>query len=295
MQRPITYLLLLTLLIVGTSASTPSLDFSAGRYNNVCKSLKGEALLYFVFIDSRTTYPWTEFDIASTIDSIQVAKNWITSQAETQGIALHIKTDFYIGNEYTTVQRNLPRNSVDETINEYKLTEGMKSLTRWGNNISKIVGESLYVKEKDGIPVVKKPGTTERLIAFLRDEYQVESVCLLLMVNNYFKTDISIPVNTLQNEDVEFAVVSYKYPSEIAHNFLHLYGAADLHKSHFRRNKKNLKMAASAFPDDIMTDVYARAIDDLEIGPFTQYMIGWSEELNEEYKPLLTERFTLFK
>lgn len=295
MQRPITYLLLLALLIVGTSASTPSLDFSAGRYNNVCKSLKGEALLYFVFIDSRTTYPWTEFDIASTIDSIQVAKNWIKSQAEAQGIALQIKTDFYIGNEYTTVQRNLPRNSVDETINEFKLTEGMKSLTRWGNNISKIVGESLYVKEKDGIPVVKKPGTTERLIAFLRDEYQVESVCLLLMVNNYFKTDISIPVNTLQNEDVEFAVVSYKYPSEIAHNFLHLYGASDLHKSHFRRNKKNLKLAASAFPDDIMTDVYARAIDDLEIGPFTQYMIGWSEELNEEYKPLLTERFTLFK
>lgn len=295
MRRLIIYPILLIVMLLGTSASSPSIDFAAGRYNNVCKSLQGEALIYFVFVDSRTTYPWTEFDIISTIDSIQVAKHWLNKQAETLDIPLRIKTDFYIGDEYTTVKRNLPKNSINETIAQQKLKDGMKSLTRWGNNISKVVGESLYIKEKDGIPVVKKPGTTERLVAFLRDEYQVESVCLLFMVNNYFKTDISIAVNTLQNEDVEFAVVSYKYPSEIAHNFLHLYGAADLHQTYFRRNKKNLKLAAASFPDDIMTDVYARPLNKLEIGPYTQYMIGWSEDLDKEYEPLMTERYTLLK
>ena len=80
---------------------------------------------------------------------------------------------------------------------------------------------------------------------------------------------------------MEFSVVSYKYPSEIAHNFLHLYGAADLHETHFRRNSRNLKLAASAFPDDIMSDVYARSLNELEIGPYTQYMIGWTEELGQ--------------
>lgn len=295
MRRLLTYLILFALLLTGTSASTPSIDFGSGRYNNVCKSLHNEVLLYFVFIDTRTTYPWSEFDILTTIDSIQLATHWLEKEAKAQGIPLHIKTDFYIGDEFTTVQKNLPKNSVDECIKELKLEDGMKSLSRWGDNISKTIGESLYIKEKDGIPTVKKPATKERLIAFLRDEYQVESVAMLMLVNNYFKTDISIGVNTLQNNDVEFAVVSYKYPSEIAHNFLHLYGAADLHETHFRRNKRNLKLATSAFPDDIMSEVYARPLDELEIGPYTQYMIGWSEELDSQYEPLMAERFTLFK
>ncbi len=295
MQSLKTHLILLSLLLVGTSASTPSINFRDGRYNNVCKSLDNDVLLYFIFIDSRTTYPWSEFDILTTIDSIRIASHWLEKEAQAAGIPLHIKTDFYIGDEYSTIQKNLPKSSVNECIKELNLNEGMKSLSRWGDNVSKTVGESLYIKEKDGIPTIKKPGTKERLIAFLRDEYQVESVALLMLVNNYFKTDISIAANTMHNDDVEFAVVSYKYPSEIAHNFLHLYGAADLHETYFRRNKRNLKLAASAFPDDIMSDVYARPLNELEIGPYTQYMIGWTEDLDMEYEPLMTERFTLFK
>ena len=44
-----------------------------------------------------------------------------------------------------------------------------------------------------------------------------------------------------------------------------------------------------------MGDVYARSLNNLEIGDFTRYMIGWEDELISEYEPLLTERFTLFK
>ncbi|MCP4312504.1 MAG: hypothetical protein GY790_14665 [Bacteroidetes bacterium] len=295
MSRILIHITLFILLFMGTSASTPSIDFGAGRHNNVCKALQHDVLLYFVFIDTRSTYPWSEFDILTTIDSIQVAIRWLVKEAEEHNIPLHIKTDFYIGDEFTTIQKNLPRNSVDETIRELKLFDGMKSLSRWGDNISKTIGESLYIKEKDGIPSQKKPGTKERLIAFLRDEYQVESVAMLLMVNNYFKSDISMAVNTLNNDDVEFSVVSYKYPSDIAHSFLHLYGAADLHETHFRRSGRNLNLAAGAFPDDIMSDVYARPLGELDIGAYTQYMIGWTEELAKEHEPLMTERFTLFK
>ncbi len=43
-------------------------------------------------------------------------------------------------------------------IKELNLDEGMKSLSRWGDNISKTVGESLYIKEKDGIPGSKETG-----------------------------------------------------------------------------------------------------------------------------------------
>lgn len=243
MRSIIANLSLFLLLLVGISASTPSFDFRAGRHNNVCKDLKNDVLLYFVFVDTRSTYPWTEFDILTTIDSIQVAAHWLEKQAIQHDIPLKIKTDYYIGDEFATIQRNLPGKSVTETLEVQNLIKGMESLSRWGDYVSKTIGESLYIKEKDGIPLLKRPGNKERLIAFLRDEYQVESVALLLMVNNYFRSDISLAINTLHNEDVEFSVVSYKYPSEIAHSFLHLYGAADLHATYFRRNKRKIRQA----------------------------------------------------
>jgi len=295
MRSITTNLLLFLLLFAGVSASTPSFDFRMGRHNNVCKDLKNDVLLYFVFVDTRTTYPWTEFDILTTIDSIQVATRWLEIQAEEHDIILKIKTDYYIGDEFATIQRNLPRKSVYEILDEQNLINGMLSLSRWGDYVSKIIGESLYVKEKDGIPIQKRPSNKERLIALLRDEYRVESVALLLMVNNYFRSDISLAINTLHNDDVEFSVVSYKYPSEIAHSFLHLFGASDLHETHFRRSNRKIRLANQAFPDDIMSDVYARSLKDLEVGEFTRYMIGWTEELDSEYVPLLTERFSLLR
>jgi hypothetical protein len=295
MQRIITRVLLIILLFAGTSASTPSLDFSMGRHNNVCKDLRNSVLLYFVFVDSRSTYPWTEFDILTTIDSIHVATRWLESQAKSGDMNLKIKTDYYIGDEFTTIQRNLPGRSVRDIIDNQNLQKGMVSLSRWGDNIAKTIGESLYVKDKDGIPSQKRPGNKERLLAFLRDEYQVESVALMFMVNNYFRSDISMAINTLGNNDVEFSVVSYKYPSLIAHSFLHLFGAADLHETHFRRSKRKIRLAQDYFPDDIMTDVYARSLDELEVGEFTRYMIGWTNELDSQFEPLLRERLTLLR
>lgn len=288
----VTILVVLSLLF--NSASSPSLDFRTGRYNNVCKDLKNDALLYFVFVDTRSTSPWSEFDILSTIDSINTTVRWIEKEARQAGIQLQIKTDYFIGEQYTTVEKNLPRKSMNEITENLGLSDGMRLLSRWGDNISKTIGESLHIREKAGIPNLQNPASKERLIAYFRDEYRTESVALLFLLNNYYHADISLPVNTLHNEDVEFAVVSYKYPSEIAHNILHLYGAADLHESPFRKSRRNIKLANEDFQDDIMSDVYARPLGSLEVGEFTRYMIGWENELEQRYHPLLTERFTLF-
>jgi hypothetical protein len=276
MKHPLRHTLLrlclLGLLFVHVSASGPSIDFSMGRYNNVCKDLKNDALLYFVFIDTRSTAPWSEFDILTTIDSINATVRWLEKEAAAEDVPLRIKTDYYIGDQYTTIQKNLPRKSLQEVVEDLGLNEGMGALSRWGDNISKIVGESLYVKQKEGIPSQKAPHNKERLIAYLRDEYRTESVALLFLLNNYYQADISLASNTLHNEDVEFAAVSYKYPAEIAHSILHLYGAADLSESPFRKNRRNLHLAHTEFPDDIMGNVYARSLEELEIGDFTKYV-----------------------
>lgn len=285
-----TLVLIIAASFLSMSAYAPGTDFLKGRYNNVCKDLINDVLLYFVFIDTRTTSAWTEFDILTTIDSIQEAAHWLEAKAVKNNIELNIKTDYYIGDVYATVEKNLPGSSIREIIENQKLDRGLSSINRWGDYIARIIGESVYIKDKDGIPEQKKPVNKERLIAFLRDEYNVESVALVFMLNNYYRNDISIAVNTYNNDDVEFCIVSYKYPSEIAHTFLNLFGAADLYETPFRKSRKKIRLAEEYYPLDIMQDPYAKKINDLDIGDFTKYMIGWTDDLPDEAVPLLTDR-----
>jgi len=264
------------------------------RYINVCKDLKGEALLYFIFVDSRETTPWTEYDIQSTIDSVRVAINWLHTRARENDVALNIIADFYIGKEYTTVAKNLPSGSIYHSVTEPNMKKGGELINNWADGIARIVGSSLPIHEKDGIPEIKNPRNKERLVAYLRDENNVESVGLLFMINNYYKSDISVQINTMNTDDVEFAVVSYKYPSEIAHNFLHLYGAADMYSTIYRKNEKKIRFLQKEFPDEIMMDPYGKNIWSLEISEYTKYLIGWTDNISPRYEAYLTDRIVNF-
>jgi len=269
-------------------------DYLNGRYNNVCKDLKNDVLIYYVFIDTKTTSSWTDFDIRSTIDSMDVAVDWLERQAKINNVNLKIKTGYYIGKDFATINRNLPLTTVFESVTEPNLKTGFDQINKWADYVSKKAGESFVISEKDGIPLQKSPQDTERLIAYLRDEFTVESVALIFMVNNYYRTDISIAVNTLNNDDVEFAIVSYKYPAEIAHSFLSLYGAVDLYATPMRKSTKKINTANSLFHNEIMQDPYAKNIWELEISDFTKYMIGWSDELDPKYEVLLSDKILNF-
>ncbi|MCB9013234.1 MAG: hypothetical protein H6539_04265 [Bacteroidales bacterium] len=286
--------LLSVFMLFATGFGPQKIDYRTGRYNNVCKDLKNEVLLYFVFIDTRTTSPWTEFDIKSTIDSMGVVVDWLEKQAEMNKIFLRIKSDYYIGKSFATISKDLPLGTVLESVTEPNLKQGNIQINKWANYVSKKIGDSFVIEEKDGIPKLQNPKDTERLIAYLRDEYKVESVALIFMVNNYYRTDISYAVNTLTNANVEYAIVSYKYPAEIAHSFLRLYGAADLYETPLRKSSKKIQLASELLPNDIMQDPYAKNIWGLEISDFTKYLIGWTNEIDPRYEDLLTERISLF-
>ena len=282
------------IVIISGGYTIKRIDYRDGRYRNVCKDLRGEALLYFIFVDTKETSPWTEFDIKSTIDSISIAVRWMQEQAREYNIQLNIKTDYYIGNEYTTVRKNLPYGTVNRTIHEPNFNKGIEEINKWADGIAKVVGNSLHITDKDGIPEIKNPKNKERLVAFLRDEYGVESVALMFFVNNYFRDDISVALNTLDTEDVEFAVVSYKYPAEIAHSFLDLYGAAPMYETPFRRMGKKIDFMKNEFPTDIMQDPYAKSIKNSKMSVYTRYLIGWERELPEKYEFLLTDKVINF-
>lgn len=290
-MKIISLLLLLILFMTLPSGYSPErLDYRKARYTNVCKDLRGDALLYFIFVDSRETTPWTEFDIQSTIDSVRVAINWLHVQARQNNITLNIIADFYIGKEYTTITKNLPAGSILSSITEPSIRKGEALMNKWADGIAKIAGSDLPVNVKDGIPEINNPRNKERLVAYLRDENNVESVALLFMLNNYYKSDISVQMNTMNTDDVEFAVVSYKYPAEIAHNFLHLYGAADMYPTIFRKNEKKIRFLQNEFPKEIMLDPYGKNIWDLEISEYTKYLIGWTEKMAPEYESFMTDK-----
>jgi len=285
---------LAVILMMMSGSSFQRIDYRRGINNNVCKSLKDNVLVYFIFIDSQETTPWTEFDIKSTIDSLTLAIRWLEGQARRFGVSLNIIQDYYIGTDYTPIKKALPMGNVVNSLNMPTFSKGIKELNNWADGIAKRAGITFNITEKDGIPEIRNPRNKERLVAYLRDEKQVESVALLFMVNNYYKNDISVALNTMNNEDVEFAIVSYKYPAVIAHNILHLFGAADLYRSEFRRNEKKIEMAGAFFPDDIMQDNNFMNIENFELGEYTRYLVGWSPEIDAKYVPLLTDKIVFF-
>ncbi|MBN2485522.1 MAG: hypothetical protein JXB34_06085 [Bacteroidales bacterium] len=290
MKKCAKILILLLVVVVFTSFSVFRYDYRNGMHNNVCKKLQDKVLVYYVFVDTKETSPWTEYDIRTTIDSMNVALRWIENQARLKGVNLTMQSNFYIGNNYTTIRKNLPFGTVQETATTPNMKKGLQELNRWADVIASRIGKEFEISPKDGIPEIKNPNNKERLIAHLRDENQVESVALLFMVNNYFRNDISLTVNHLGNNDVEFAIVSYKYPSVIAQNILTLFGAADLYKTFYRRNEKNIRMAAGFFPSDIMQDVYGKNINNFIVDEFTSYMVGWQDKLAPDYYSLLSDK-----
>jgi hypothetical protein len=290
MKQVLKISVLVIVFTVLTSFVAKRVDYSHGRQNNVCKVLKDNVLVYFVFVDTKETSPWTEFDIRSTLDSMQVAINWIQSQASNRGVFLNIRSDYFIGKEYTTVRKNLTCGTVQATATTPNARKGLQDINKWADGISARIGKEIMVSPKDGIPDIKNPNNTERLIAHLRDENRVESVVLLFMVNNYFRNDISLPLNQLGSDDVEFAIVSYKYPSVIAQNILTLFGASDLYETFYRRNSKNIELAGEYFPKDIMQDAYGKSITNFEVGDFTSYLIGWNDKLDSKYSVLLNDK-----
>jgi hypothetical protein len=290
MKKFIVLSVLTGILIISGSFSLQKVDYRYAMHKNVCKTLRNDVLIYLIFVDNKTTAPWTEFDIKSTLDSVATARKWLLEQAQKYNIPLTIKTDYYIGKEFSTINKSLPNGSVFKTATTPNFKKGLKTLNEWADFIARKTGGSFNIIQKDGIPEVKNPRNKERLVAYLRDEYKVESVALLYMVNNYYKSDISLPINTMNTNDIEFAIVSYKYAAEIAHNVLHLYGAADLHKTLYRRNEKKIKQLSILLPNEIMQDPYSKNINDMEISDYTRYLIGWQDTIDKKWEEYFTDK-----
>ncbi len=256
--------------------------------NNVCKRLKDKVILYAIFVDSRYTNPWTEHDIYSSIDSMNLAIEWIEKEAHERGVTLEIELDFHQDEKgIIPIEANLMRQTLSNTLSN---PNGVRNIDRWADKVAKT---ALVIYGSDTSKVTRTkiiPKDRERLLARVRDVHKTDIVALIYFINNYYTDEISVAIHTAQDHNPEYAVVSFKEPATIAHEFLHLFGALDLYMSPFDKAKQVRKFKAFAmreFPNEIMAFPY-RGLDSLDISPLTEYLVGWERALDEKYAEMIT-------
>lgn len=102
--------------------------------NNVCKKLKGGVVLYAIFVDSKYTGIWTQYDMNSTIDSMKTAVNWIEGEAKKNGINLSIEINYHRNKKIIPIASNLQKKTLSATLFG---TNGIKNVDRWADKIAK--------------------------------------------------------------------------------------------------------------------------------------------------------------
>lgn len=262
----------------------------ASKENNVCKILKGRVVVYAIFVDSKYTMPWTEYDINSTLDSLKIGMDWIMKKAKDDSIYLDIEIDYHkTAKGVVPINNDFSKKTLSGTLYKMPLYFGIKDIYKWADKIASEAGKSL---PKDTSLVIKTPNKAndrERLIARLRDIHKTDNIALMYFINNYFTNEVSVTLDINSFQNVEFSIVSFKKPAVISHEFLHLFGAWDLYVTPFDNKRSAIqkkKQAMELFPNEVMAFAY-RDIDSLEISQFTKYAIGWEKQLDKRYSDLI--------
>lgn len=241
--------------------------------------MSGKVLVYVVFVNTKGFAKWNDTTIRTTLNLYKEAADWAEKQAAKNNIKLAIQIKS--ANSNNAVEADFPVKNISKMPIFEKNT--LKKLNEWSNSVVKKIGGNMSEKKaNDSLPGVVNPKDAERLIARLRNKYDTESVALFFATNHTGENEIGIPLNTVNNEDVELVINSYKNSSIIAYELLTLFGAEKLFYSKYGHSKKYAEFAAKEFPDDLMTDPF-RDLKKANIGQFTKYLIGWSNDIDKQY------------
>ena len=140
--------------------------------NNVCKKLVGHAVLYAIFVDTRYTQPWSEYDITSTLDSIYKAALWLEKLAKENNIILDVNVKYHQNGKVIPLAGNFPDKTLFKTLFSPVPSIGVPKLDRWSDRIARTAGLSLPKDTSKIIKTFNRLTDRERLIARLRDIYK---------------------------------------------------------------------------------------------------------------------------
>jgi len=235
-------------------------------YNEgTCLSLKGNPYVLFLFIDDDES-SWTPEAISEFwYDRVEVALGYLENKASVYGVDLQFEKGYYSTDESkeTTVKYNgvivdnLMEKPISRDIFEQAATSlGFESKNALHNYIKDFSG-------KDQVAiclVVNKPGRSYCMNQSQNDGFRFVEYCVLY-------------TEWLDN-------LGKCYPSSIAHEILHLFGAEDYYDP-YGEYPKRAELAKQLYPNDIM-NVALENIYDIEFGAYTAYTVGWLDALPTE-------------
>ena len=254
-------------------------NLAPSRNLNVCGHLKDSVILYAVFVDVGIYHPFTEYDITSTMDSIQKACNWIECNADFNNIPLSIKPVMHkTKNKWSFNETKVQARLDHKKVYSDKIRHA-NFINCWMNNISKYIHRGLRSKNSQKVATRNQDQrNTEGVIAKLRNEYKTDNIALMIFVNGYYEQDFSATFNSYTSgPNVEFSLITKKNPAVIAHEFLHLFGAVDLYPTSYHAGF-NFEEIVQTYPDEIMR-IQHKEISKLSLSPITKYYIGWIDEM----------------
>lgn len=289
MKKIIKLLPVISMVFVTISSCTSKvkMDNSWKRNFNVCKKLKDKVLVYPVFIEDRKGETWKKEEKQAFLDSVSIATNWITEQATKNNVEIQFITEAHP----TALQIGLPGKTIDGTYNMASNILGVGRINKHYDNAAKKGFKGIKKQKDANAPFITRAKAKDDFVARLRNQYQVESVVLMFVHKpDKLKNNILFTLNTLNNEDVEYSVLSFNQPSIIAEQILELFGAAIMQYDVKRKKQKEIDiLIESNFPNEIMVNPFA-PIRKAEIGEVTQYLIGWKSDYDEQFKPLMQGR-----
>ncbi len=294
MKTKIFIVLILSIVMADyTGCSNKKIDLRHGMNRNVCKRLSGKTVIYIIFVDTKTTKPWTGFDIRSTLDSLKLATSWIQNQAQLNSKSVNFQLEyFHAGTDYT-ITKELPKKMLYESINTFG-NQGAKKINGWANSVSKralITFPETVSFEKILLPPNRdpnkplKPNDTEKLIIAIKEKYKSDNVAVCFMLNNYYKNDISLNMNMLSDMTPEYFINSYKNPTLISQQLLNLFGALNFYKSpeDEKMSATNNELIEKNYPNEVMLMQENKHLSELVISPVTQYLLGWTNTVENKY------------
>ena len=276
------FFLLLLLNACGKSVESNNVWF---RDRNVCKKMVNKVLVYTVFVKDKKGEDWSYPDRKEFGDSLQVALSWMEKQAGLYDAQVNYISELHPD----VVVKGYPKKTVAETKELISSEKGINKFNKHYDCIAKAV--AIKVEKKEELePLVGAVKSKERLIAKLRNIYQVESVVLIYAHKPEGLNHFYLTTNMLSNEDVEYIVTTFRSPTVLGYQICQLFGAAPLmYNKSKKKELKSWEYVQDHFPNDIMANL-GKPIHGLDIGVYNAYLLGWLYQSSPAFNQLVPLR-----
>lgn len=238
-------------------------DSTRENYNiGSCYNMQEDICYLIIFLNDEES-SWSEKDKTSFIDNkLEPSLDFLQNKASTYDITLNNTYEAYTKEDKSDLAYNgiVEANVVNNGSQDDILKQVAKSMGYWSPRWMNLALQAkLGVRQVAYLIVVNKEGRSYKH-TYAQSKIEKYEYCV------FFAKSI--------------AYDGQNCSSTIAHEILHLFGAEDYYDPYGKYPERE-KLTQKLYPNDIMMEAY-RNVNNAEIGAYTAYSIGWTDQMPEE-------------